>query len=163
MLLFIFVAIFYPGIYGYPAVVERVVPSNVESTFGEYSINRDYPFTKPIKTDSGLEYRIGIISDLDKKSKSTEREYTWISVFKTGYLSWLPLKKTVFLNWYRETRLLDTLSQKGRGMELSELVVFDGKLLSFDDKTGMVYIIDKEKVIPWLILVEADGKSSKGT
>lgn len=31
-------------------------------------------------------------------------------------------------------------------MELSELVVFDGKLLSFDDRTGVIYHIEGEKV-----------------
>lgn len=39
-----------------------------------------------------------------------------------------------------------SLSQGGRGMELSELVVFDGKLLSFDDRTGVIYQIEGDRV-----------------
>lgn len=31
-------------------------------------------------------------------------------------------------------------------MELSELVIFDGKLLSFDDRTGVIYRIEDERV-----------------
>ena len=31
-------------------------------------------------------------------------------------------------------------------MELSELVVFDGKLLTFDDRTGVVYQVEGDKV-----------------
>lgn len=48
-------------------------------------------------------------------------------------------------------------------MELSELVVFDGKLLSFDDRTGLVYqIVDNNKAIPWILLTDGDGHISKG-
>ena len=47
-------------------------------------------------------------------------------------------------------------------MELSELVVFNGKLLTFDDRTGIVFDLDKENVTPWVILQDGDGKSSKG-
>jgi soluble calcium-activated nucleotidase 1 len=45
-----------------------------------------------------------------------------------------------------------TLSQGGRGMELSELVVFNGHLLTVDDRTGVIYRIEGNKVIPWVIL-----------
>lgn len=44
------------------------------------------------------------------------------------------------------SRFQGSLAQGGRGMELSELVVFDGKLLSFDDRTGVVYQIEGDKV-----------------
>ena len=35
-------------------------------------------------------------------------------------------------------------------MELSELVVFNGKLFTFDDRTGIVFEVDKENVTPWV-------------
>lgn len=47
-------------------------------------------------------------------------------------------------------------------MELSELVVFNGKLLTFDDRTGLVYVIEKDNTYPWLLLMDGDGKTSKG-
>lgn len=47
---------------------------------------------------------------------------------------------------------------KGRGMELSELVVFDGRLLTFDDRTGMVFQIINDRAIPWLLLMDGDGR-----
>lgn len=48
-------------------------------------------------------------------------------------------------------------------MELSELVVFNGKLYTFDDRTGLVYqIIDNQKIIPWVLLTDGDGLSMKG-
>ncbi|CAK9818887.1 Soluble calcium-activated nucleotidase 1 [Anthophora quadrimaculata] len=50
----------------------------------------------------------------------------------------------------------------GRGMELSELVTFDGRLLSFDDRTGVVYFIENEEAYPWIILMDGNGKNTKG-
>ncbi|KPP58102.1 soluble calcium-activated nucleotidase 1-like [Scleropages formosus] len=54
------------------------------------------------------------------------------------------------------------LAEKGRGMELSELVVFDGRLYSVDDRTGVVYRIDGDKAVPWVILPDGDGSVPKG-
>lgn len=48
------------------------------------------------------------------------------------------------------------------GMELSELVVFNGHLYTVDDHTGVVYRIDDNKAVPWLILPDGDGTVPKG-
>ncbi|CAL7940855.1 unnamed protein product [Xylocopa violacea] len=58
--------------------------------------------------------------------------------------------------------LTSSLTMKGRGMELSELVTFDGHLLTFDDRTGVIYIIEGEEVYPWVILMDGNGKNTKG-
>lgn len=47
-------------------------------------------------------------------------------------------------------------------MELSELVVFDGSLITVDDRTGVVYKIIKDQVVPWVILSDGPGDVSKG-
>lgn len=64
---------------------------------------------------------------------------------------------------HSEPKLLkNSYSLKDRGMELSELVVFDGRLLTFDDRTGIIFeIINEEKVVPWILLSDGDGKSVK--
>ena len=59
-------------------------------------------------------------------------------------------------------QLKSSLSNGGRGMELSELVVFNGKLYSVDDRTGVVYQIENGKVFPWLILPDGNGQETKG-
>jgi len=41
-------------------------------------------------------------------------------------------------------------------MELSELVTFNGALYTVDDRTGVVYRLDGNKLVPWVIL---PGKS----
>lgn len=48
------------------------------------------------------------------------------------------------------------------GMELSELVVFNGHLYSVDDRTGVVYRIEGKQAVPWVILPDGDGSVSKG-
>lgn len=58
--------------------------------------------------------------------------------------------------------LKTSLAQKGRAMELSELIVFNGTLLAFDDKTGVVYIIEGNLSYPWVLLTDGHGKISKG-
>ena len=49
-------------------------------------------------------------------------------------------------------------------MELSELVVFNGGLLAFDDRTGTIYHVDKAEKLayPWVLLVDGHGRVSKG-
>ncbi|XP_034952160.1 soluble calcium-activated nucleotidase 1 [Chelonus insularis] len=127
-----------------------------------YKYNSTYPMTAPIRTNSGTTYRIGIVSDLDLQSKANE-ENKWISYFKKGWLTWLPKNNHISVHWDEdEISLSSTFSMKDRGMELSELVTFDGRLLSFDDRTGLVYQIENDKIYPWIILADGDGKTSKG-
>ena len=53
-------------------------------------------------------------------------------------------------------------SLSGRGMELSDLIVFDGNILTVDDRTGIVFKIVGKDIIPWNILSDGDGLSTKG-
>lgn len=50
----------------------------------------------------------------------------------------------------------------GRGMELSELIVFNGRLYTVDDRTGIVYEITDGKAVTWAILPDGNGKQLKG-
>ncbi|KAJ1363340.1 hypothetical protein KIN20_023185 [Parelaphostrongylus tenuis] len=47
-------------------------------------------------------------------------------------------------------------------MELSDISEFNGRLLSPDDKTGMLYDIKSGKAIPWLFLNSGPGNTTKG-
>lgn len=82
-----------------------------------------------------------------------------MSYLKKGYLSYSPKKKTVVISFDHNEpiKLKTNFALKDRGMELSELVVFNGKLLTFDDRTGMVFEIINDKAIPWLLLLDGDG------
>ena len=122
----------------------------------------NYPLTPPQKTSEGVKYRIGIVADLDENSKSQTKPNTWTSHFKQGYLI-LKNNGQVKVEWDKDMVVLSsTLSQKGRGMELSELIVFNGKLYAVDDRTGVLFQILEKHVVAWVILPDGDGTASKG-
>lgn len=105
----------------------------------------------------------GVISDLDTDSKASDNK-SWISYFKKGYLLWNPTFDQISIVWdaSKPIVLKSGYGLNGRGMELSELVVFDGKLLTLDDRTGIIYVIENNVVIPWVILMDGNGQSAKG-
>ncbi|RCN42159.1 Apyrase [Ancylostoma caninum] len=95
-----------------------------------------------------------IIGDLDADSKVND---TWFSPMSIGTLALSANKTTAFVHWTSTHNYSSQLNHNGRGMELSDLKYFDGKLLTVDDKTGVIYWIDGEKIIPWVILNDGDG------
>lgn len=105
--------------------------------------NTTYPLTPPLVSGDLVTYRIGIVADLDTNSRSNINKHTYNSYLKKGFLIYNRLKKQVQVSWDTQpaTLLASTYSHKGRGMELSELIVYDGRLLTFDDRSGMVSII----------------------
>ncbi|XP_030064481.1 soluble calcium-activated nucleotidase 1 [Microcaecilia unicolor] len=124
--------------------------------------NDTYPLSSVQKTAEGVRYRIGIIADLDTDSRSTKTS-TWFSYLKMGYLMLSDGWDRVTVEWDKDDIVLEShLAEKDRGMELSELVVFNGKLYSVDDRTGVVYQIEQNRVIPWVILTDGDGTVGKG-
>ncbi|XP_037332997.2 soluble calcium-activated nucleotidase 1 isoform X2 [Pungitius pungitius] len=124
--------------------------------------NDTYPLSPPERTPHGARYRIGLIADLDKRSRRNQT-LAWFSYLRRGHLSVSPSGDKVAVEWDAERVVLESsLSEKGRGMELSELVAFNGKLYSVDDRTGVVYHIDGDKIVPWVILADGDGSVAKG-
>ena len=79
-----------------------------------------------------------------------------------GYLTQSP-KGVYTVEWTKTNTLTSTLNEKGRGLELSELCVFNGKVYTVDDRTGLVYkIVDDKDVVPWVILMDGPGLTRKG-
>ena len=129
------------------------------------SYNDTYPLTKPERTLNGYKYRIGTIADLDTDSKQSGTENTWISYFKTGYLTISDNLDNVSVDWdANDVVVASKLAEKGRGLELSELVAFNGKLYSCDDRTGIVYeiITSTGDILPWVVLPDGNGRVKKG-
>ncbi|XP_059206262.1 soluble calcium-activated nucleotidase 1b isoform X2 [Centropristis striata] len=128
----------------------------------EKPYNDTYPLSRPEKTKHGVRYRIGVIADLDTASRSL-KDQTWFSYMKRGYLTVSDSADRLEVEWDAETVTLEShLAEKGRGMELSELVAFNGHLYSVDDRTGVVYRIEGNQAVPWVILPDGDGSVSKG-
>ncbi|XP_050538775.1 soluble calcium-activated nucleotidase 1-like isoform X2 [Daktulosphaira vitifoliae] len=149
-------------ILGAPTKVEK--PSSICNRIEE--INTTYPLTSPIKgADGSIEYRIALIADLDSDSKSSKEALTWISYLKKGYLKFKKAGQKVEFKWDKgdDSRFTSNFAIKDRGLELSELVTFDGKLLTIDDKTGIIYVVENENtLIPWVIVNEGNGRSVSG-
>lgn len=138
-------------------------PPNTLPPCQYYFYNKTYPLSAPVKQFTGVSYSIAIVSDLDTNSKSADQPNTWHSYFKRGKLIWMPTRNLISVSWDdKAITLSSTLGMKGRGMELSELVTFDGRLLTVEDRTGMVYFFEGDKVYPWIIMMDGNGKSSKG-
>jgi len=112
---------------------------------------------------------IKVIADLDKQSRITDPNNSDELQFKSYLLTGRLFKngddsKKYEVNWENEPTLIrGKLNEAGRGMELSELVIFNNALLSFDDRTGVVYELTKDnRAIPRHVITEGDGNNSKG-
>jgi len=136
----------------------------VVTTSSHDNYNTTYPLTTPKRTPKGIYFRIGMVSDLDKESKSKSEEFTWLSYYKKGYLLWNPVSNSIKVSWDTGDPIVlkSSIGESGRGMELSELVVFNGKLYVLDDRTGIIYELVNDKVIPFVILNDGDGRMNKG-
>ncbi|XP_072168222.1 soluble calcium-activated nucleotidase 1-like [Diadema setosum] len=125
--------------------------------------NSTYPISAVERTVDGRKYKIAVISDPDTTNKDPDKENQWLSYLRRGTLSISSYGDKITVD-LEETpvKLKSQLSQGGRGMELSELVTFNGKLYTVDDRTGIIYEVAGDKVYPWTILADGDGKNTKG-
>ncbi|XP_037943338.1 apyrase [Teleopsis dalmanni] len=146
----------------------RSSPEKFEMKLSDLLIyNSTYPLTPPILSRGGsVTYRIAMVADLDTNSKVAKDDgsITWRSYLKKGYLTHTNGNQEIKVKWDTDTPIVleSSFSLKGRGMELSELVTFNGKLLTFDDRTGLIYEIVNDKVLPWIILLDGNGHNAKG-
>jgi soluble calcium-activated nucleotidase 1 len=99
---------------------------------------------------------------MDKKSK-IDKENTWRAVLKEGRLVRDPNTRKYSITWTKEYELKSKYNEGGRGMELSELIYYNDKLLTCDDRTGIIFEITKEHVVvPRYITANGDGNRDKG-
>ncbi|ELP92921.1 apyrase, putative, partial [Entamoeba invadens IP1] len=103
--------------------------------------------------------RVAIVSDLDTASKDGK---VWRALVMTGTI----FKQGDLYDFSKdgEFNVTSAINEKGRGMELSELLNYKGVLYGFDDRTGLVCEIDmkQKKSFPRHILMDGDLKSEKG-
>lgn len=149
-------------------------PASAQSTFINYNVpfqvdsaalayNATYPISGVERTVDGRKYKIAVISDPDTTNKDPEKANQWLSYLRKGTLSISSYGDKISVNLEdTPVTLKSQLSQGGRGMELSELVTFNGKLYTVDDRTGVIYEVAGDKVFPWAILADGDGKITKG-
>ncbi|XP_014255036.1 apyrase-like [Cimex lectularius] len=128
------------------------------------TLNLTYPLTPPRHINDKVHFKVGAIADKDEASRSKDESNTWVSTYITGTLIWDQKKNHISVNWDKNSikPLKSKYSYGGRGMELSELVTYNGNLLTFDDRGGLVYVLKDDKVYPWVLLTDGEGKIDKG-
>lgn len=127
--------------------------------------NYTYPLTSAVISNGVHTYRIGMIADLDKESRDPKKPNQWRSYLKMGVLKYNPAQNSVdvtFDDHENPTEIKGGYSLKGRGMELSELVTFNGRMLTIDDRTGLVFHLKDNKALPWVLLMDGPGNTGKG-
>jgi len=110
-------------------------------------------------------YKLWIIADRDEFSKKGKE---WMSTLWTGQLRFSDHRpKIAFQNQYP---IKQRLVRETRGVELSELLLTDNKMITVCDRTGIVYEIlnfdnqakdSKKALIPRAILAGGNGNSEK--
>ncbi|CEF63008.1 Soluble calcium-activated nucleotidase 1 [Strongyloides ratti] len=111
------------------------------------------------------EYRFVVITDLDHHSKvQNSKKPKWESYMKYGKLIINKQKTSAKVFWDdgNVISISSDISAGGRGMELSDLAVFDGNLITVDDRTGLLYKIIDNKAYPWIFLNDGPGNTLKG-
>uniref|UniRef100_A0A0K0EMI7 Apyrase n=1 Tax=Strongyloides stercoralis TaxID=6248 RepID=A0A0K0EMI7_STRER len=130
----------------------------------EYQYN-DTKLSNIIRHSNGdYEYKIAVITDLDHHSKVKDsKKPKWESYMRYGKLIINKDKSLAKVFWDEDViSITSDISAGGRGMELSDLKVFDGNLVTIDDRTGLLYKIKKNKAYPWVFLNDGSGDTLKG-
>lgn len=130
-----------------------------------HAYNYTYPLTSAIISSGIQTYQIGLIADLDQASKDSTKSNAWRSYLKKGFLSYSSSKNSIVTTFGEDDKIIEMssgYSLNGRGMELSELVTFNGNILTFDDRTGIVFKLQDNQAIPWILLMDGNGKTTKG-
>ena len=157
-------------------------PSLGSSVMAETVYNKTYPLTAPVKSSDGsVEFRIAIIADQDKLSKDKRDTSSFVSYLKSGTFTikseWVGGAivwdtKTAASNGTTEEKdkltvgngqaIASQFAFGSRGMELSDLIVFNGKLYACDDRTGIIFQLVDHQAVPWVILSDGNGMKQKG-
>jgi len=120
--------------------------------------------------DSNNSFRFAMVTDLDQLSRVTSStKPLFRSELLPGTLTFDSYQNQYTVEFAPESRTLQSShNEAGRGMELSELTLYNGRLLAFDDRTGSVFEIlsqdkgDKNFVVPRFVITEGEGDTDKG-
>lgn len=111
-----------------------------------------------------------IVADLDQQSRvlTSSSVLLFKSILLEGHLQYQQDNNNrILIEWNKPVEIFTKHNEGGRGLELSELVLTpNGKLLSCDDRTGLVYEHinqnGEEIVVPRYVLTEGLGDTNKG-
>lgn len=114
-------------------------------------------------------FHFATVTDLDKLSVVKDsNKPLFRSTLLPGVLTRDNATNRYSLKFEPTRKLVSQHNEAGRGMELSELTVYNKRLLSFDDRTGTVFEIlstpdgNDSYVVPRFVITEGDGDTDKG-
>lgn len=114
-------------------------------------------------------FRFATVTDLDQLSKVHDsKKPLFKSILLPGTLTHDTTTNLYSIEFDPVRTLTSFHNEAGRGMELSELTLYDNRLLSFDDRTGTVYEILNKKsgkesfAVPRFVVTEGSGDTDKG-
>ncbi|KAI1716939.1 apyrase domain-containing protein [Ditylenchus destructor] len=104
-----------------------------------------------------------LVADMDELSygNGENETYVWKSPSPKGYLLYNMETLEYRFDWKETSPHTGRLAYENRGMELSDLKFFNGKLLSPCDKTGVIYWLTSGKAVPLIINSDGNGSHEK--
>jgi len=164
------VSLFLLAIYHSKAPLSSQLRSNSSTSTAHFggSPHEGYFSAEKANTKKN-EFRFAMVSDLDQLSRvETSKKPLFKSMLMPGTLTYDPVKNAYSMKQHTVRYLESAHNEAGRGMELSELTLFQNRLLAFEDRTGIVFeILSKDKgadsyAVPRFIISEGDGDTDKG-
>lgn len=116
-------------------------------------------------------FKFAAVTDLDQLSRvpdSPDSKPMFQSTLLPGTLEYNSNDNTYSISLDPTRTLVSGHNEAGRGMELSELTLYEDRLLTFDDRTGSIFeILSKDHgkdsyVVPRFVITEGDGDTDKG-
>lgn len=106
----------------------------------------------------------GLVADLDLKSKVSDSPLLFKSYFLGGRLTLDTVSNTYTVKFNPSpVEVFAKHNEAGRGLELSELILFKGKLFAFDDRTGIAFeYLPSGALVPRHLVTAGDGNAAKG-
>eukprot|EP00316_Scyphosphaera_apsteinii_P020474 CAMPEP_0119336932 /NCGR_PEP_ID=MMETSP1333-20130426/92939_1 /TAXON_ID=418940 /ORGANISM="Scyphosphaera apsteinii, Strain RCC1455" /LENGTH=367 /DNA_ID=CAMNT_0007347869 /DNA_START=299 /DNA_END=1402 /DNA_ORIENTATION=- len=116
--------------------------------------------TEQAWTDCEQRFTLLLVADRDLAAHNVS-ERTWHSALRRGSLCRLRDSLQFTVTWLDEVEVTSRLnidsSDGARGMELSEIVWYGGRLLACDDRTGIIFHIYGGVAIPRHVVSEISG------
>mmetsp|Transcript_8362 Transcript_8362/g.15781 ORF Transcript_8362/g.15781 Transcript_8362/m.15781 type:complete len:425 (+) Transcript_8362:595-1869(+) len=113
-------------------------------------------------------FRFAAVTDMDQLSRVPGSDKPiFQSHFMPGVLTFDTSTQTYSVQFGDMRTLVSGHNEAGRGMELSEMTLYQNRLLAFDDRTGSIFEIlskspDESFVVPRFVITEGEGDTDKG-
>lgn len=113
-------------------------------------------------------FAFAAVTDMDQLSRVPgSEEPIFQSYMMPGTLQFDPSANKYSVQFGDMRTLISGHNEAGRGMELSELTLYNNRLLAFDDRTGSVFEIlsknaEESFVVPRFVITEGEGDTDKG-